>query len=478
MELIKRDVSLFDLSQNVSALNKELKYSDALKYFKENKKNFSNEQIASNAYLVGAMLTALRKTGNIDSAFKFLSFYNIKINGNTNDRILNSYGWLLYSKFKSENLLSDTPDIEEDILDDDEIETADYSYSNKDEIVKLIESFLPIIIKIDNEFSYSVASKLIYIVLKSEKNKLNTNYQFINSFCDLVNPELLHTDCQTIETKVKGAKKLMELASDKENWYAYKSKALNKLGMDKECLDVSKKALDLFEKFHYSNDVWFARRIALSKKNLGNTSDAIEELLQVLKRKKDWFIKKELAALYKENGDIEKAFSYGVDAINSFGDLEFKIDLIFLLGELLILKNESELGYKHFSLSYLIRINQEWKIPEKLNEALLKFNTPNKTVEDLPELKNELKNYWLSFLPKKNNLDENKIYSGKIERILHNDSNGADGFIKYEGNKSLYFSLKASDVLLPKLQQGMDVSFKKVSGMEGKKDKAIRVVAK
>ena len=59
-----------------------------------------------------------------------------------------------------------------------------------------------------------------------------------------------------------------------------------KLGKFQECYDVSKLALETFEKFHYSNDIWFARRIALSKKNLGNSEDAIKELQQILRKKK------------------------------------------------------------------------------------------------------------------------------------------------------------------------------------------------
>ena len=55
---------------------------------------------------------------------------------------------------------------------------------------------------------------------------------------------------------------------DKENWFAYKTKALLKLGEWQECFDTSKNALEVLDNFHYSNDIWFARRIALAKKNL------------------------------------------------------------------------------------------------------------------------------------------------------------------------------------------------------------------
>jgi len=166
----------------------------------------------------------------------------------------------------------------------------------------------------------------------------------------------------------------MELASDKESWYAYKSKALIKLGKYQECYDISIVAINTFDNFHYSNDIWFTRRIALSKKALGNTEEAIKELLKVSKKKKEWFILKELAELYKDAGNQDEAFRYAIQAVNSFGELEYKVDLLFLIGELLNEKKEDELAYKHFLLAKLIRINEMWSIPSKLSSALEKFS--------------------------------------------------------------------------------------------------------
>lgn len=472
--------SLFDFSQAISKLNKEKKFAETLKYFKENKTQFTTEQIASNVYLISAMLTALRQTGNYDNAFKFLELYKITIDENTKEIILTAYGWLLYSKFKAENQLNDNHQIESEIFDDEEIETTSNHQYNKTEIIQKIEYFLPLILKVNNEFAYSVVSNLFTSVLKAEKKKPNANWKLVSDICDLISPELLHTDCRTIEVERKGQKKPMELASDKENWYAFKSKALMKLGIFQECYEVSKQALDLFEVFHYSNDIWFARRIALSKKNLGNSADAIAELQQVLKRKKEWFIQKELAVLYQETGEIEKAFNYAISAINNFGDLEYKVDLLFLLGELLKSKQEDDLAFKHFSLSQLIRIKEEWNIPSKLQSAISQFAVTAIPVDKLPELKRELKNYWNSFNPKKNApiQNTNQRQTGKIDRILHNDEKGADGFIKYDGNKSVYFRVNTTEEIIKKIAIGLEVEFKILPATEDKKEKAVQLKSK
>lgn len=468
--------SLFDFSQAISKLNKEKKFAETLKYFKEFKIEFTQEQIAANDYLISAMLTALRQTGNFDNAFKFLELYKVTINENTKEIILTAYGWLLYSKFKAENQLNENHQIESEIFDDEETETASHHY-NKTEIIQKIEYFLPLILKVKNDFAYSVVSNLFTSVLKAEKKKANANWKLVNDICDLISPEQLHTDCRTIEVERKGQKKPMELASDKENWYAYKSKALMKLGIFQECYEVSKQALDLFEVFHYSNDIWFARRIALSKKNLGNSADAIAELQQVLRRKKEWFIQKELAVLYQETGENEKAFNYAISAINNFGDLEYKVDLLYLLGELLKSKQDNDLAFKHFSLSQLIRIKEEWNIPSKLQTALSQFEKSAISVDKLQELKNELKKYWNSFNQQQNAPRQNTTQriTGKIDKILHNDEKGADGFIKFDDNKSIYFRVSATEEIIKKIATGLEVEFKILPATDDKKEKAVQL---
>jgi len=463
--------TLFEFSQAISKLNKEKKFSDSLKYFKENKVQFKSEQIASNDYLISAMLTALRQTDNFDYAFKFLELYKITIDKNTKEIILSAYGWLLYSKFKAENQLNEDHQIENETFDDEEIITTAAQHYTKNDIITKIVSFLPLILKVNNDYAYSVISMLFNSVLKAEKKKPNANWKLVNEICDLISPDQLHTDCKTIEVERKGQRKPMELASDKENWFAYKSKALIKLGLFQKCYEISKRALETFDKFHYSNDIWFARRIALSKKNLGNSSDAIAELQQILKRKKEWFIQKELAVLYQESGDIDKSFNYAIAAINNFGDIEYKVDLLFLLGELLKTKQENDLAFKHLSLSQLLRIKEGWKIPVKLQSTLSQFENPNIPIEKLHELKNELKKYWQ--FAQQSNLPK---FEGKIKNIL---PNGLAGFITGDDKKDYFFSLSDYRGKKEEITIGLLVQFNTEKGYDKKKgqesDKATNI---
>lgn len=393
--------AMLEFSQTVSKLNKEKKYSNTLEVFKEKKAEFSDSEIANNEYLISTIVTALRHTKNCDHAFKFLEHYKIEISETTNERILNAYGWLLYSKYNEENLPHINQHNEGDAVEEDLPDLGETSTPNNSETLLRIEKFMPLIIEIDNEFSYSVMAKLFEVVMKVESKRARTNWQFISDFCDMVPFERLTKECRTfdLEKDFNNEKRTVELASDLERWYAYKTKALLKLGKFQDCCDLSKSALSAIEKFHYSNEIWFARRIALSKKKLGNTKEAIKELQAILRKKKEWFIQKELAELYNEEGNRDEAFKLAIEGMNSTGILEYKVDLMILLGELLKAKGLDDLAFKHYSLAKLIRVKGEWQIPAKLSTALEQFDKKEIPLDKLDATTAELKKYWLA--PKK-----------------------------------------------------------------------------
>lgn len=463
-------LSFFDFCKTINTLTKEKRYQGALDYFKENKVNFTSEQIAGNGYLVSNILTCLRKTDRCNHAFKFIDIYKINIDENTDERILNYYGWLLHSTFKAENTPTDNNQIENDDFDEDDItEYIIDQHFSKSEIIERIESYFPLILKFNNDFNYSVVSNLFLIVLKTEKKKSNPNWKFINEFCGLISPEYLKTECRTENKEIKGVIKNIEYASDKEYWYAYKSKALIKLGMYEECYQISKTALEQFDKFHYSNDVWFSRRLTISKIKLGNTEDAISELRQILKRKNEWYIQKELAELYRDAGEIENSFNYAIAAINNSGDLEYKVGLLFLLGQLLNEKHEIDLSFKHFSLSYLLRVTKEWNIPKNLLMAIQAFNKEQIPLDNLQSLKRELRKFWdsLNTAPERN--------SGKVAKILHNNEKGIDGFLKNTNDNSVYFVVKPSEKIIGSIVVGLEVTFQLSPSQDGSKERAVKL---
>ena len=462
--------SLFDFSSHIRKLASDKKYQDALSYFKANKNEFDNAAIASNEYLVSDMLSCLRHTSYFDAGFLFLQTYGIKITSNTKERILTAYGWLLWSKYKAENLnLNNSEEHSYHFEDDEEYIPDENLHYSKNELIEKIESLIPLLLNINSNFSNTLISNLFSIVLKTEKKKPSPNWKLVNDFCNHFEPEQLSKDCSTIQVERKGQLREMELASDMENWYAYKTNALLKLGEWRECLELSKKALKEFNNFHYSNDVWFSRRIALSKRNLGNTEETIAELEAILRRKKEWFIQKELADLYFEKSNLDQALKFSIDAINNFGPLEFKIDLLYLMGKIYQQKGESIMALKHFSLSKSIRQNEGWKIPQKLSDELQKYDNASKQEIDLHNLESELKKYWKSLPPNKHKSNKSDKFQGFISRFLHNNERGKDGFLKC-GNKEYYFSLSANYHLTPKIDINSKVVFHVSSSNDRKKE--------
>ncbi|GJN60185.1 hypothetical protein HZQ12_10420 [Elizabethkingia anophelis] len=470
--------TLFDFSKQIASLRKEKKYLEALSYFREHKGCFTKEQISNNEYIISEMLSCLRYANHLDAGFQFLNIYGINIDAEQKERILNAYGWLLWSKYKSENENDESSTNEDDFFDeeDEDIDIQNFDL-DKSELLLKIETLIPILTVINNDFSKTLSSNLFSIVLKSEKKKPAPNWRVVNEFCNKIEKEHLSKECSTITVERKGQTKDMELASDFENWYAYKTKALSKLGEWQECFDLSKEALEKIENFHYSNDVWFSRRVALSKKNLGNTEDTIVELETILKKKREWFIQKELAELYLEKGNIEAAFKMAINAINNFGPLEFKVDLLYLLGKILKQQEKLELSFKHFSLSKLIRQSEEWKIPQKLFDELRYFTFPEVQPSEIKNIKRELLTYWDDFkINQKNTVPKFKPgvsqnLEGEIIKILHDNERGKVGFIKGT-DKEYYFSVNQNHHSISKIATGTKVLFEILPPKDNKKEQA------
>jgi hypothetical protein len=474
--------TLFEFSQQISKYKKEKKFSEALAYFKENKGSFTKEQIKNNEYIVFNILSCLRYLNYLDEGFQFLRIYGIEINEQQKERILSAYGWLLWAKYKAENEKKEHQAIEDDYFDSEDEETVIVNFDyEKSDLLEKIETLISILNLFKSDYTKKLLSNLFDVVLKPEKNKPAPNWKLINEFCNKIDREKLSKECPTIKVERKGQLKDMELASDFENWYAYKTKALIKLGKWQECLDISKEALEKIKKFHYSNDVWFSRRVALSKRNLGNTEDAIQELQTILKKKREWFIQKELAELYFEKRDFEFALKHATDAINNFGQLEFKVDLLYLIGKILRQQDKLELSFKHFSLSKLIRQAEEWKLPQKLFDELRTFTFSEIPQTDFKKLKNELQKYWDSFkAPQTKTNDRPRTFDnsktatdqnleGEIVRILHDNERGKVGFIKSNG-KEFYFSVNPNFQSISKIAVGTKVLFEIKPATDGKKE--------
>lgn len=437
-----------EFTNEIIRLKQSNQFQLALEFFKKNKEQFTKEQIKLNNYLMANIITCLRKTNQAKFVNHFLNTYNIDINEQTNLQILTQYGWVIYDLLK--------------------IKLEDNHY-NKVEILELLRTPIYLLSLNISDFTLSIISHIFGLVLRKEKDKQNEDYKFLDDFCNLFNPDILSTEVSTIEQKSKS----VELASDKEKWYATKSKALFELRLFQECFDISEKALHEFNDFHYNNDLWFARRMALSKKSLGNLNEAINDLEKIFRRKKEWFIQKELSALYFEANNLDRAYQYALEAMarNGFGKLEFKIGLIFLLGNILKTQSNTTMANKHFWAVKCIREQNGWKIPSELQQELNSFWSTTISCENLLT---ELKKFWkpvkIENKSKQNNTSE--FFLGVIKKILNDNEKGKDGFIT-SNNKDFYFTLPSH----MGIKEGCLVNFVEIEQQDGKKKaKIIKVI--
>lgn len=432
-------MNLYEFSKEISNLKKQRNYTQALQFFKENKQNFEIEEIKNNKWLISDIITCLRKTNQSKFIHIFLQNFNIQINENTEELILNAYGWCLYDNIKNK-------------------------IYTKYQIIENLQYPISLLSRINSDFSYTIISNILREGLKIAKEHQNQDYNFTNKFCDLFDRNILSIECSSFE--ING--KMKEQTSDKEKWYSEKSKSLFELKRFQECFNISKEALENINNFHNNNDLWFARRIALSKKELGNIDEAIDDLEAIYKKKRDWFIQKEISELYFDKNDTDNAFKNAISAINNKGKLEFKIGLIFLLGRILKMKNELDLAYQHFLLVKKVREENQWKLPDELITEINSLEIYNEY--ETKQLIKYLNKYWTSFLPKKD------IKQGKIKKILHDNERGKNGFIYCNDDKEYYFTIPSHINFIDKIKENVEVLFEVVQLKDGKeKTKIIKV---
>jgi tetratricopeptide (TPR) repeat protein len=256
--------------------------------------------------------------------------------------------------------------------------------------------------------------------------------------------------------------KIRELAPKKEQYFMWRTKALLEKGLFDECIELSQKALDTFENFHYSNEIWFARRISLSYKGLGQPEIALEQLKSLLKRKNEWFIYKEIAEIYFEQGNNEQALKFAIDSALSFGDADKKLNVYKLLYEILISTKQNEDAKKHIEFMYQIRKANEYKIDNDLQNLINKFQIDTTKTVNLRDFGRELKQLW-----EKLKFSNQTQLTGTIKSIL---PNGKAGFIETENKKSYYFKMNNFLAKQKWCQVGHKVTFFLEEGFDTKKN--------
>lgn len=414
--------------------------------------------IASEPYVVAGILDIFRKSNHVERAFGFLKYLSIEVNSNTSEQILNSYGWCLYTRLKIE--MNDEDDDDSDTPFDSLL--VDLDAGAQDEPAGILDlhptnETLNLISNCIGFFSlnsaYSPFSRLFNLSLKAEKQKSNPNWAWMEQFLFPFKGKDLSKEFDSIDIIRGGRPKTVELASDFESWYSYYSLSLLKQKKFQDCIDVAKEALFTIEKFHYNNDLWFARKIALSNKGLGNIPLAIKEMEEIERRKAEWFIQKELAELYFEGQQIDNAKSIACKGALAYGDKEKKDGLFFLLGQIYKVSGDQALAHKHFLLVYLIRNEQGWFVPNRLKIALDETFMDGINYDNSVTLYKELLGHWRENSGGGQTLEKD---SGKITKV---NSQKQIGEITGKGGVKYFFHFNDFKDNKDKIQFNAPVAF-------------------
>lgn len=261
--------------------------------------------------------------------------------------------------------------------------------------------------------------------------------------------------------------KQREMASDKEQYYALKAKALLHTGQYQACIKTCDAALQLFKEFHYDNDIWFKKHIAGATFKLGDSAKALEILKALLLRRKEWFIEQDIAEIYGEMGDDKQALAYAVDAALNFGDMQMKLGVYQFMAELLQKQGKTEPAKKHIELICKIRTEREWKIDNNLSNLIATYRISPGDLPSSQSIFQELKKIWETM-----KFENREKLKGQIKTIL---PDGKAGFIETQSGQSYYFKTAAFKGSRAKLSPGLAVTFYLEDSFDHKKDRMSKV---
>lgn len=289
------------------------------------------------------------------------------------EKVCNLYGWLVFDKcIKGKN--------RSEIL----------SYENY--ISKLPEICLQKNLK--EEISFPCPTTISVLKLCDAHAENLFNARKINDLLNGLDYRLLSDKAKTIETQERGE---VELSSDLEKYFALKTKALFKLGEYESCIEFCNIGLNTLSKFHYNNDLWFRMRIALSEDKIGNHIQSellFQELLSSKAGSDKWFLYRDIAEVYFEQGDFEKAWKFAVDAAFYGNEPHFLIGLYLLQARILFKLERSIEGKILAELIAAITIEQNWNDKMEYTKLFNYYKIDKSTLPSTNEIHKVAIKFW------------------------------------------------------------------------------------
>ncbi len=260
------------------------------------------------------------------------------------------------------------------------------------------------------------------------------NARKVNELLDYLNPELLSSVPRKLQSEERGE---VELASDKEQYYSLKTKALFKLSDYNKCLELCDIAMNTITKYHYNNDLWFKMRKGICYEKLGDSEKGesiLNELLSTKVGSDKWFLYRDIAEIYYGQSNYEKAWIYAVNAAYYGNEPQYMINLYLLQTRILYKLNRKEEGALLAKLLCAIIKENNWSIKPEFSKLFTFYNINSNEIDAVEEYFRKAKEFW-----------SNERYSGiKREKgqiiWVHND--GKKGKIKSVTGAIVFFAKK------------------------------------
>jgi cold shock CspA family protein len=258
--------------------------------------------------------------------------------------------------------------------------------------------------------------------------------------------------------------KQREFASPLEEWYSAMIKVKAGLNQPQALLTLLEAARKRNLKWHYNNDVWFARKEAYALLQLGNKPAAAQIMRNIVKQKRDWFLLSDLAEMVADKAEALKLMAA---AALAFGKLELKVKLFYNLYQSIKDDTLQDAATKnHLLLIARIRMENGWSVPPALEAALAQNEVDLTAVNSAQAAYSLLKPFW-----QKITNEGQVIHKGIIERLLEGNQSG---FIKATDGNKYYFVMKQVTSSKHKAVQGAFVSFELEDGFNKKKQQATK----
>ncbi|MBX2929806.1 MAG: cold shock domain-containing protein [Saprospiraceae bacterium] len=278
-----------------------------------------------------------------------------------------------------------------------------------------------------------------------------------------LDPALLSAEVRAVATPDG---KQMEQASQQEQFFSLRIKALFLQGCNTECALCCREALATLTAFHYDNHLWFRRYLAQSLLRTEQPQEARELYAYILPRRREWFLLKEAGDVCAALGEDKMAAYFHFSAAAECRDPDKAVRLLELLAARFLKTDERDSAKRHLIAAARIRTDRGWKLPHSL---LAQAHDCDVDVEGLPKGSirndwNELRRLWQQAL--------DRILppmTGRITRMLPGNK---AGFVQADnGQGPFFFHAAQFNGRREQLAEGLAVCFRVESGYDAKKDK-------